>query len=94
MCAALLLTVGAAIPAAGQEQTCGARSQMLSQMMLQYGEVSVGFGLAGRGHIIELLIDPHDGSWTVLETTPWGESCIVATGDDWQPPRPAPESDT
>ena len=78
--AALWFTVAAA-----QAQTvCGQRDSVVAKLAEEFGETRRGGGLAGPTAIIEIWTSEATGTWTILQTTPAGFSCIVAAGDNWQ----------
>ncbi len=66
-----------------------ARDGLLSQRESQYGEVPVAIGVAD-GQLIELLTAKDGITWTIILTSPKGMSCLIASGDGWQPLAPAP----
>ena len=81
LAAAIAMTL-AAVPAAAQP-ACGPRGIVLLKLQQDFRERPVGVGLAGGGHLVELLTSDH-GTWTVLVTSPNGISCVVAAGDGWE----------
>ncbi len=89
-----LLAVGAlplgSDPALAQgAPACRARDGLLSQLESKYGEVTVAIGVAD-GQLIELLTAKDGITWTIILTSPKGLSCLVASGEGWQPLAPAP----
>lgn len=58
---------------------------MVAQLGSLFGERRLGQGLADSGFIIELFVSPQ-GSFTVFATTPHGQSCLIASGEAWDPP--------
>lgn len=81
------LLIGAALLAgtsAAAESLCGTREDLLKQLAAQYQEAPVGIGLASNGSVVELLTSTA-GSWTLMVTPPNGPSCLIGTGEAWQP---------
>lgn len=81
-------------PAAAQAQSpngipCADRGMATTQLHELYGERRVGYGLAANGSVIELFAAPN-GSFTLFATLPHGVSCLIATGQSWEP-APEPE---
>ncbi len=74
--------------AQGAPATCRARDGLLSQLESKYGEVPVAIGVAD-GQLIELLTAKDGITWTIILTSPKGMSCLIASGDGWQPLAPA-----
>lgn len=68
---------------------CADRSMATTQLHELYGERRIGYGLAANGSVIELFAAPN-GSFTLFATSPRGVSCLIATGQSWEPP-PEPE---
>lgn len=79
-------TVQAQVPAG---VPCAERGMATTQLHELYGERRIGYGLAANGSVIELFASPN-GSFTVFATLPHGVSCLIATGQSWEPP-PEPE---
>ncbi len=75
--------------AQGAPAVCRARDGLLSQLESKYGEVPVAIGVAD-GQLIELLTAKDGITWTIILTSPKGMSCLIASGDGWQPLAPAP----
>lgn len=68
---------------------CADRGMATTQLHELYGERRVGYGLAANGSVIELFAAPN-GSFTLFATLPHGVSCLIATGQSWEP-APGPE---
>lgn len=66
---------------------CADRSMATTQLHELYGERRIGYGLAADGSVIELFAAPN-GSFTLFATLPHGVSCLIATGQSWEPPPP------
>jgi len=70
------------LPAMAQV-VCGDRGKFLERLADGYEGKPVAMGLASNGSVIEVLVSEH-GSWTILVTSPEGESCLVASGEAWE----------
>ena len=68
---------------------CAERGMATTRLHDLYGERRIGYGLAANGSVIELFASPN-GSFTLFATLPDGISCLIATGQSWEPP-PEPE---
>jgi len=66
------------------QSICGERSRFLDQLGQHYGERVSAVGLVSNGTLLELMTS-EKGSWTILITQPNGVSCVVATGESWEP---------
>jgi hypothetical protein len=69
---------------ADAETLCGTRENVLKQLASEYQEAPVGIGLASNGAVVELLTS-NTGTWTLLVTPPRGPTCLMGTGEAWQP---------
>ncbi len=67
---------------------CGNRDSIHKRLGDKYSEAPVIRALSGAGNLVEMLASP-GGSWTMIVTQPGGPTCIVSTGDMWQPLQPA-----
>ncbi|MCV9935762.1 hypothetical protein OIU35_05245 [Boseaceae bacterium BT-24-1] len=63
---------------------CADRHMATTQLHELYGERRIGYGLAANGSVIELFAAPN-GSFTLFATLPHGVSCLIATGQSWEP---------
>ncbi len=86
---ALPLVSGAVYAQAPAGPPCAERSMATRQLHELYGERRIGYGLAANGSVIELFAAPN-GSFTLFATLPHGVSCLIATGQSWEP-SPDPE---
>jgi hypothetical protein len=69
---ALLLAPGCA-PTAIMEEVLGGA----------FHEVHAGRGVNPQGHLVRIYISP-DNTFTILESSPDGVSCILGVGKDWE----------
>lgn len=83
--AACALLEGVLSSAGAQEMLCKERSVVLAQLSAGYQEVPQAVGLAANGELIELIAHPDGKTWTLLMSRTDGLSCIIATGESWQP---------
>lgn len=82
--AALVLPVTAAHAGA----PCNKRTEVIAELSKKYQEAPVAIGLASNGNLLEILTSGDGGTWTIIQTTPKGVSCMVAAGESWQPHEP------
>ncbi len=88
MLRSIILALGVAfigLPAtsASAQQVCGERTKIMISLGEKYAEAPVAMGLTSAGTVIEVLTSPA-GSWTFLITYPTGQSCMVASGENWE----------
>ncbi len=62
---------------------CANHADIAERLGEVFSEVPVAMGVSSNGMLIEVFSAP-DGSFTILATEPGGESCLVATGEDWE----------
>ena len=66
-----------------QSPDCLARDSLAKLLEERYSETPVAAGLEAGGRLIELFISADSASWTMVMTTPAGESCVIAVGNHW-----------
>jgi hypothetical protein len=74
----------AATSTAAAQSVCGTRETLLKQLDKEYQEAPIGIGLASNGAVVELLTS-NGGTWTLMVTRPNGMTCLIGTGEAWQP---------
>lgn len=91
--ALLLIGVLSALPASAQtaRMSCGPHDRMLTGLATGYGEAPVMIGLGPDNAVIEITASAATGSWSILVSTPAGQTCLVASGQSFElipPPLP------
>ena len=83
---ALVLTVSVATTpeAAAQSAACRTDGGLAKLLEERYAERPVAAGLDSGGRLVELFASADSASWTMVITTPAGESCVMAVGEHWQ----------
>jgi len=83
--AALILVTQAhaQTPAQAQPQ-CGPRASVLEQLAETYGETRRSMGVAANNMVMEMFASATSQSWTIIVTTPQGETCLVASGQGFE----------
>lgn len=65
--------------------SCAPRDQVLKRLEQEFRESPVAMGIARAGEaVIEVLASDGGASFTLILTLPNGQSCLLATGTDWQ----------
>ncbi len=67
-----------------QQRPCGQRSDVVRMLRERFGEAPIAHGLANTGAVAEVFISSK-GSWTIVATSPNGLTCMVGSGESWQP---------
>ena len=66
------------------EQRCEQKRTVLQYLSNEYSEKPVAMGVAENGGLIEVLTSHKGNTFTIIVTSPEGETCMVAAGEDWQ----------
>lgn len=74
---------GLATPAAGEENVCGKRDEIVSRLENGYQEFNSAMGMSTNGGLVELFTSKN-GTWTLMLTQPDGISCLIAAGENWE----------
>ena len=61
---------------------CVDRDKLIPVLAEGYNEVPESFGLMPNGNVLEVF-SSYDGTFTLLVTTPEGQSCVVGSGEGW-----------
>ena len=78
--AALVLGIGAAVPAVAYQQICAPRSGMVDTLADKYRESLQSMGLTSDNKIVEVFASPETGTWTIIISSAAGMACVVASG--------------
>lgn len=70
------------LPAQAQPMNCAERTDIIRKLA-NYQEEAEAIGLNKDGTLLEVFVSPQ-GTWTVLLSSPQGQSCIAAIGEAWQ----------
>lgn len=63
---------------------CAPRDQVLAHLGSKYAETRRAIGIAGESTVMELFA-AESGTWTITVTTPEGMTCLVASGQGFEP---------
>ena len=82
---AATLVALAAVPASAEEtKNCADRTTITERLTSGYGEKFAGGGLRNAESIFEVWMSDDSGTWTILMTSPDGQSCVMAAGTNWR----------
>lgn len=76
----LLATHGAQ----AQQAQCGERLAIVETLQARFGETRQSIGLARNNGIVEVFASTSTGSWTILFTSANGNTCLVASGQNYE----------
>ncbi len=83
--ATLLAVAGLLVSSVAMAQVpCDQRDNIVKWLAVKYKEAPIASGVSSQGSLIEVL-STHDGeTWTVIVTSPNGNSCLIASGQGWR----------
>lgn len=90
----MALVFGAAAlapPAMAQGIACISRDVLVEKLTNNFNEEPKGGGLQSSRQLLEIWTSDSTGSFTVFITRPDGQSCVVATGQNWMGMTAPPE---
>ena len=70
--------------AAGAQGPCDQRDAVLGLLADRFQERPVAIGVTSEGNLVEVLTDADGGTWTIIVTSPDGESCLILSGEGWR----------
>ncbi len=74
-----------AVPPALAQGYCMSRDVLVERLRDKFREVPSAAGLSLNGQMVELFSSPSGLTWTLAATTPSGISCLIASGEAWNP---------
>ena len=69
---------------AQQHRNCAPREAVAERLASTYGEARQSVGLGENGAMIETWASADTGTWTITVTSPYGQTCLVASGQSWE----------
>lgn len=87
---ALGLTLSFLATSAAAQLPCAERQKLVKQLASKYQELSVAFGVAKGGRLLEVLTRDDGKTWSIILTEPGGRSCLIAAGESWREAIPKP----
>ncbi len=77
---ALFLVSSAAVA----QVPCGQRDKIVEWFAVKYKEAPIASGVSSTGSLNEVL-STHDGeTWTLIVSSPDGDSCLIGSGQGWR----------
>lgn len=70
---------------AQQARNCAPREMVVDRLADKYGETRQSMGLGAQGAVVETFASGETGTWTITVTTPNGLTCLVASGQSFEP---------
>ncbi len=70
--------------AAMAQVPCGQRDKIVESFAVNFKEAPIASGISSTGSLIEVL-STHDGkTWTLIVSSPDGDSCLIGSGQGWR----------
>lgn len=83
--AAGIYLVAATDVMAQSARNCGPREIVVDRLSAGYGETRQSMGLGANNSVIEVFASDESGTWTITVTSPNGVTCLVASGQAYEP---------
>lgn len=83
MAAALFVALTTDVSA--QARNCGPRELVVARLAEKFKESRQSMGLGANNQVMELFASDETGSWTITVTMPNGLTCLVASGQAFEP---------
>lgn len=77
--------IAAAQAARAQGPQCAPRAAVVEQLAERYAEAPQAMGLTANSLVMELFASRESGSWTITVTSPQGLTCLIASGQGYEP---------
>ena len=90
--AALAVSLATPLPAQAQSVPCGDGAGIIAHLEKAWGEDTAAVALDAGGGWVQILANPKTGTWSLLVTRPDGLTCLVMSGEAWEPIAPPPPS--
>ena len=68
-----------------QNRNCADRQTVLTRLATSFGESRQSIGLAPNNSVVEVFASLETGTWTITVTSPSGVTCLVASGQAYEP---------
>lgn len=71
--------------ASAQNPQCAPRADVVAHLNEKFSETRQGMGLAANSTVMEVFASEATGTWTITVTTPQGITCLIASGQSYEP---------
>ncbi len=82
--ALLALAVFLVSSAAVAQVSCGQRDKIVEWLAVKYKEAPIATGVSNNGRLVEVLTTQDGDTWTLIVTSPDGNSCLIGSGQGWR----------
>ena len=70
---------------ARNQRNCAPRDTVVERLAQGYGETRQSVGLGRDNSMVEVFASRQSGSWTITVTSPTGLTCLIASGQSFEP---------
>lgn len=70
---------------------CGSHSELAVDLKQRFDEAPTAMGMSGSAYVMEMFVNQESGTWSFVLTTTDGESCIFASGTNYEAQEPPKE---
>ena len=77
--------VASVTAASAQNTQCAPRADVVAHLGEKYSETRRSIGLAANSTVMEVFASEATGTWTITVTTPQGITCLIASGQSFEP---------
>ncbi len=63
---------------------CDQRDKVVESFAVNFKEAPIATGVSSNGRLVEVLTTQDGDTWTLIVTTPDGNSCLIASGQGWR----------
>ncbi len=63
---------------------CDQRDKIVERFAVKFKEAPIAMGVSSNGRLIEVLSTQDGDTWTLIITSPDGNSCMIASGQGWR----------
>ncbi len=63
---------------------CDQRDKIVDWLAVKFKEAPIATGVSSKGSLIEVLSTQDGDTWTLIITSPDGNSCMIASGQGWR----------
>lgn len=62
---------------------CGPHDLIVTSIQKTYGEYRIAAAVSSRASLVETFVSKKTGTYTILQTSPDGLTCVVSFGSGW-----------
>lgn len=63
--------------------TCAPRAEILDKLVTYHSETRQSIGIAANNSVVEIFAS-ESGTWSIIATMTTGETCLIASGENYE----------